>query len=77
VIAAILERDTAVVALPNVHWTDGWRIHLEPISDTCRQVGALLCLDLTQSLGMLTYADVRMLTYAKLARFSAWASRKV
>ena len=57
VIAAILERDTAVVALPNVHWTDGWRIDLQPISDTCRQAGALLCLDLTQSLGMPTYAD--------------------
>eukprot|EP00802_Teleaulax_amphioxeia_P021008 Tamp_21329.p1 GENE.Tamp_21329~~Tamp_21329.p1 ORF type:complete len:241 (-),score=26.85 Tamp_21329:427-1125(-) len=60
VVAAILARDTAVVALPNVHWTDGWALHLETISETCRQAGALLCLDLTQSLGVLPFNGLRV-----------------
>ncbi len=50
VLAAITER-TAVVSLPEVHWTDGSVVHLQPISQRCREVGAALVLDVTQSLG--------------------------
>ncbi|MCH7675539.1 aminotransferase class V-fold PLP-dependent enzyme [candidate division KSB1 bacterium] len=54
--AALLEhinQKTAVVALPNVHWTDGSIIHLEKIAEKCRETGAELVLDVTQSLGAL------------------------
>ncbi len=43
--------NTAIVALPHCHWTDGSRFDLELIGDRCRKVGAALVLDLTQSLG--------------------------
>ena len=54
--AALLEhinQKTAVVALPNVHWTDGSIIHLEKIAEKCRETGTELVLDVTQSLGAL------------------------
>ena len=43
--------NTAIVALPHCHWTDGSRFDLEFIGEQCRKVGAALVLDLTQSLG--------------------------
>ncbi|MGF1454633.1 MAG: aminotransferase class V-fold PLP-dependent enzyme [Alphaproteobacteria bacterium] len=52
VLAAIGE-DTAVVALPHCHWTDGALMDLAAISRRCRTVGAALVLDLSQSLGAL------------------------
>jgi len=56
---AILEHvdeRTKVVALPNCHWTDGGLIDLEQVGERCRQVGACLVLDLTQSLGALPFS---------------------
>jgi selenocysteine lyase/cysteine desulfurase len=47
-------------ALPNVHWTDGWALDLEIISETCHKIGALLCLDLTQSLGVVPFDGSRV-----------------
>lgn len=44
---------TKIVALPNVHWTDGRIIRLQKISAKCREYGAKLILDVTQSLGAL------------------------
>jgi selenocysteine lyase/cysteine desulfurase len=41
----------AVAALPNVLWTNGLRLDLEAIGAHCRNVGAALVLDLTQSAG--------------------------
>ena len=41
----------AIVALPNVLWTNGLRLDLIPISQRCKEVGAALVLDLTQSVG--------------------------
>ncbi len=52
--AAILEHvdeRAAVVALPHCHWTDGASIDLVAIGARCREVGAALVLDATQSLG--------------------------
>ena len=54
VFAAIDER-TAVVALPHCHWTDGARLDLVRIGARCREAGALLVLDLTQSAGALRF----------------------
>ena len=44
---------TAVVAAPHCRWTDGTLIDLEAVGARCRDVGAALVLDLTQSAGAL------------------------
>ncbi len=54
VLAAVDER-TAVVALPHCHWTDGGLLNLNRIGAHCREVGAALVLDLTQSAGALQF----------------------
>ena len=52
VLNAIDDR-TAVVALPECHWTDGGWFDLETIADACRDRSIALVLDVTQSLGVL------------------------
>lgn len=47
---------TRIVAIPNVHWTDGSLIDLQVVAQKCRAVGAELVLDLTQSLGALPFS---------------------
>lgn len=54
VLDAVGER-TAVVALPHCHWTDGGLLDLERIGARCREAGAKLVLDLTQSAGALGF----------------------
>ena len=46
---------TAVVAVPHVHWTDGTRFDLEALGARCRDVGAALVVDATQSIGGLPF----------------------
>ena len=46
---------TAAVALPHVHWTDGTRFDLEAVGRRCREVGAALVVDGTQSVGALPF----------------------
>ena len=46
---------TAIVAIPNCHWTDGALIDLKAVSERVRALGAALVLDLTQSLGALPF----------------------
>ena len=58
VIDAISER-TAIVAVPNCHWTDGAFIDLNRISEACKSINAALVVDATQSLGALPL-DVRI-----------------
>jgi selenocysteine lyase/cysteine desulfurase len=48
----------AVVAVPQVHWTDGTALDLVQIGRRAREVGAALVLDLTQSLGAMPF-DLR------------------
>jgi selenocysteine lyase/cysteine desulfurase len=48
-----IDADTAVVAVPHVHWTDGTRFDLVEIGRRCREVGAALVVDGTQSVGAL------------------------
>jgi selenocysteine lyase/cysteine desulfurase len=52
VISAI-QSNTALVAIPNCHWMDGTYVDLEKVSAKVKSVGALLVLDLSQSLGAL------------------------
>ena len=42
---------TAVVAVPNVHWADGTVFDLAAVGARCREVGAALVVDGTQSVG--------------------------
>jgi selenocysteine lyase/cysteine desulfurase len=51
---AVLERvddGTAVVAMPNCHWTDGSLLDLARVGEAVRSVGAALVVDGIQSLG--------------------------
>ncbi|MAG96142.1 MAG: aminotransferase class V-fold PLP-dependent enzyme [Alphaproteobacteria bacterium] len=50
-VLAELDERTAVAALPHCHWTDGGLVDLEAIGARCREVGAALAIDATQSLG--------------------------
>lgn len=52
ILDAITEQ-TAIVALPHCHWTDGSLVDLEAVGRRCRAMGAALVLDLTQSIGAL------------------------
>lgn len=54
IIDAIDER-AAVVALPQVHWTDGTRFDLERIGARARDVAAAFIIDGTQSIGALPF----------------------
>ncbi len=61
---AVLERigtDTAVVAVPAVHWADGTLLELRTLRRRCDEVGAALVLDLAQSLGAMPFdaRDIR------------------
>lgn len=46
-----IDDDTAVVAVPHCHWTDGSLVDLERVGQRARQAGAALVIDATQSLG--------------------------
>ncbi len=50
-----IDADTAIVALPHCHWTDGSLIDLEVVSRRCRECGTALVVDLTQSIGALPF----------------------
>lgn len=53
-----IQPGTKVVAMGQVHWADGTRFNLEAVRKRTREVGALLIIDGTQSLGALPF-DVR------------------
>jgi selenocysteine lyase/cysteine desulfurase len=50
-----IDGDTAVVALGNVHWADGTRFDLVRIGERAREVGAMLVIDGTQSVGAMPF----------------------
>ena len=52
---ASIDPATAVVAVPHVHWTDGTRFDLVAVGHRCREVGAALVVDATQSVGALPF----------------------
>ena len=43
------------MALPHCHWTDGTLIDLQVVARRCREVGAALAVDLTQSIGAMPF----------------------
>jgi selenocysteine lyase/cysteine desulfurase len=47
----LIDGRTAVVAVPQVHWTDGRRLDLVAVGDAAREAGAALVVDATQSVG--------------------------
>ncbi|MDA0702183.1 MAG: aminotransferase class V-fold PLP-dependent enzyme [Proteobacteria bacterium] len=52
--AAVLDAigpETAIVAVPQCHWTDGATVDLVALGERCRAVGAALVIDATQSAG--------------------------
>jgi selenocysteine lyase/cysteine desulfurase len=51
-----ITQNTAVVAIPNVHWADGTRFDLVEIRSRARDVGAKLIIDGTQSIGALPFS---------------------
>jgi len=61
VILEAIDQQTAVAALPALHWTDGALIDLPRVAARLREVGASLVVDATQSLGVMPFplADVR------------------
>jgi len=46
-----IDEDTAVVAVPNCHWTDGALLDLVRVGERTRAVGAALVVDASQSFG--------------------------
>ena len=48
-----INRDTALVMAAHVHWMDGTRFDLKAIGSRCREMGAKLIVDGTQSVGAL------------------------
>jgi selenocysteine lyase/cysteine desulfurase len=55
---AHLDASIAIVAVPHCHWTDGGLLDLEAVGLACRRIGAALCVDGSQSLGVLPF-DVK------------------
>ena len=54
-VVAAIDTDTAVVAVPQCHWLDGAMLDLAAVATRCRDVGAALVLDLSQSLGVMPF----------------------
>lgn len=46
-----ISQETAMVVMPHVHWIEGIVFDLEKIGKKCREMGALLVIDGTQSVG--------------------------
>jgi selenocysteine lyase/cysteine desulfurase len=46
-----LDERVRVVSVPSVHWVDGSTVELERVAERAREVGAVLVVDATQSLG--------------------------
>jgi len=51
-----IDSDTALVAVPNCHWTDGTLLDLAEISERCRSVQAALVVDGIQSIGAMPFS---------------------
>jgi selenocysteine lyase/cysteine desulfurase len=67
-----IDRDTALVALANVHWADGTRFDLEAIGRRAREVGALLVVDGTQSVGAMPFDVERVRPDALICAAYKW-----
>jgi selenocysteine lyase/cysteine desulfurase len=59
-VLAVLGERTRVVAVPNVHWTDGSLVDLDTVVAAARRVGAAVVNDASQSLGALPLDVLRL-----------------
>jgi selenocysteine lyase/cysteine desulfurase len=50
-----ISNETAMVVIPNIHWIYGVKFNLAEISGRCKEVGALLIVDATQSVGAMDF----------------------
>ncbi len=46
-----IDETTAIISVPNCHWSDGSKVNLELVGERAREVGASLVIDASQSLG--------------------------
>ncbi|KAA3633936.1 MAG: aminotransferase class V-fold PLP-dependent enzyme [Bacteroidetes bacterium] len=72
---AILEAittQTKVVAISNTHWADGTIFDLEKIGARCREVGAYLIIDGTQSIGALPFDQKKVQADAIICAGYKW-----
>lgn len=67
-----IDGDAALVAVPNVHWADGTVFDLEAVGARCREAGAALVVDATQSLGALPFSVERVRPDALAAAGYKW-----
>lgn len=63
---------TRVVALGNVHWADGTRFDLEAVGKRAREVGAMLVVDGTQSIGAMPFDLTRIRPDAVICAGYKW-----
>lgn len=54
-IVEAIDGQTALVAVEQAHWTDGTLFDLERIGSRCREVGAVLVIDATQTVGAMPF----------------------
>jgi selenocysteine lyase/cysteine desulfurase len=54
-VTAVIDERTAVVAVPQCHWTDGSIVELVAVGAVARGVGAALVVDATQSFGAVPF----------------------
>ncbi|MGI9584353.1 MAG: aminotransferase class V-fold PLP-dependent enzyme, partial [Acidimicrobiia bacterium] len=50
-----IDASTAIVTVPNCHWTDGSRVDLVAVGEAARSVGSALVVDASQSFGAMPF----------------------
>ena len=50
-----ITHETAMIVVPNIHWIYGVKFNLAAISKRCKEVGALMIVDATQSVGAMDF----------------------
>ncbi|RYU94895.1 aminotransferase class V-fold PLP-dependent enzyme [Emticicia agri] len=50
-----ITHETAMVVVPHIHWIYGVKFNLAAISERCKEVGALMIVDATQSVGAMSF----------------------
>jgi selenocysteine lyase/cysteine desulfurase len=59
-ILAALDERAALLSVPNVHWTDGALVELDPVAARARELGCRLVIDASQSAGALPISVERL-----------------
>lgn len=67
-----IDSSAAIVAVPTVHWTDGTPFDLVAVGRRCREVGAALVVDGTQSIGAVPFSVEEVRPDAVLTAAYKW-----